>query len=123
MAMIGEILIAEGHLTPDGLQEALDWQVLYGGRLGTNLLELQLTEEQHLAKALGKQLGAEVTWGDLDVDPAVLAAIPKQIADRQEIVPWKMDKRRLKVLCATINVEYLDQLSYKIGRTCVPVVA
>jgi Type II secretion system (T2SS), protein E, N-terminal domain len=123
MAMIGEILVAEGHLAPDGLQEALDWQVLYGGRLGTNLLELKLAEEQYLAHALGKQLGVEVAWGELEIDPAVGGLIPKHVADRQEIVPWKMDKRRLKVLCSAINVAALDELSYKIGKTCVPVVA
>jgi hypothetical protein len=123
MAKIGEVLIREGHLTQEGLEEALDWQVLYGGRLGTNLLELKLVEEEQLARALGKQLGAEVAWGDLSVDPALVSAIPKHIADRQEMVPWKLEKRRLKVLCCEIKLSELDQLSYKTGRTCVPVVA
>src|SRR6267378_1065037 len=123
MAKIGELLMSAGHLTPDGLEEALDWQVLYGGRLGTNLLELKLVEEEQLARALGKQLGAEVAWGDLSVDPALVSAIPKHIADRQEMVPWKLEKRRLKVLCCEIKLSELDQLSYKPGRTCVPVIA
>ena len=123
MPRIGEFLIAEGHLTRDGLEEALDWQVLYGGRLGTNLLELQLTEEEALAHALGKQLGAEVAFGELQVDPAVLGLVPRHVADRQEIVPWVLDKRRLKLLCVEIKVEEFDRLSYKIGRTCVPVIA
>jgi len=57
------------------------------------------------------------------VDPALVPAIPKHIADRQEIVPWKLEKRRLKVLCCEIRVSELDQLSYKTGRTCVPVIA
>ena len=113
----------EGHLTREGLEEALDWQVLYGGRLGTNLLELKLVEEEQLARALGKQLGAEVAWGELQVDPALVSAVPKHVADRQEMVPWKLEKRRLKVLCCEIKVGDLDQLSYKVGRTCVPVVA
>ena len=123
MAKIGEVLIREGHLTQEGLEEALDWQVLYGGRLGTNLLELKLVEEENLARALGKQLGAEVAWGELSVDPALVSAIPKHIADRQEMVPWKLEKRRLKVLCCEIKLSELDQLSYKTGRTCVPVIA
>jgi type II secretion system (T2SS) protein E len=123
MAKIGEVLVRQGHLTQEGLEEALDWQVLYGGRLGTNLLELRLVEEEHLARALGKQLGAEVAWGELRVDPALVPAIPKHIADRQEIVPWKLEKRRLKILCCEIRVSELDQLSYKTGRTCVPVIA
>src|SRR3954468_10168257 len=123
MVKIGEVLIREGHLTQDGLEEALDWQVLYGGRLGTNLLELRLVAEEQLARALGKQLGAEVAWGELAVDPVLIASVPKHIADRQELVPWKLEKRRLKGLCCEINVGNLDQLSYKVVRTCVPVIA
>jgi hypothetical protein len=123
MAKIGEVLIRAGHLTQEGLEEALDWQVLYGGRLGTNLVELRLVEEEQLARALGKQLGAEVAWGDLAVDPSLVSAIPRHVADRHEIVPWKLEKRRLKVLCCEIKVNELDQLSYKTGRTCVPVIA
>src|SRR5258706_3632984 len=123
MGKIGEILISEGHLTQEGLEEALDWQVLYGGRLGTNLLELKVVEEEPLAHALGKQLGAEVVWGSIEVDPTVIGVIPKHIADRQEIVPWKLEKRRLKVLCCQIDVAAFDQLSNKIGRACVPVIA
>src|SRR5438105_9553352 len=111
MAKIGEILITDGHLTQEGLEEALDWQVLYGGRLGTNLLELRLVEEEHLAHALGKQLGAEVAYGDIAVDPSMTGVIPKHIADRQEIIPWKLDKRRLKILCCQIDVAAFDQLS------------
>jgi len=101
---IGEIRSSERHLTQEGLEEALDWQVLYGGRLGTNLLELKLTEEEPLAHALGKQLGAEVAWGQIAVDPSLIGVIPKHIADRQEIVPWKLEKRRLKILCCAIDV-------------------
>lgn len=123
MARIGEVLIREGHLTQEGLEEALDWQVLYGGRLGTNLLELKLVDEERLARALGKQLGAEVAWGELAVDPSLVSAIPTHVADRHEMVPWKLEKRRLKVLCCEIKVNELDQLSWKAGRTCVPVIA
>ncbi|HUJ26279.1 MAG TPA: hypothetical protein VLW85_09690, partial [Myxococcales bacterium] len=123
MARIGEILIADGHLTQEGLDEALDWQVLYGGRLGTNLLELKLVEEEHLAHALGKQMGAEVAWGEIDVDANMIGVIPRHIADRQEIIPWKLDKRRLKILCCQIDVAAFDQLSTKVGRSCVPVIA
>ena len=120
---IGEILLREGHVTEEALEEALDWQVLYGGRLGTNLLELNLLPEEQLARALGKQLGCEVAWGELQPQPEVVALLPKHVADRDEMVPWKMEKRRLKVLCTEIHPEKMDQLGYKIGRVCVPVIA
>jgi len=120
---IGEILIREGHLTQDGLEEALDWQVLYGGRLGTNLLELKLVEEEQVARALGKQLGCEVAWGELQPQHDVIPLFPKHVADRDEMVPWKMEKRRLKVLCTEIHPEKMDQLGYKLARACVAVIA
>src|SRR5258708_35650993 len=120
MAKIGEILISEGHLTQEGLEEALDWQVLYGGRLGTNLVELKLVEEEHLAKALGKQMGAEVVFGDIVIDPSLIGVIPKHIADRQEVIPWKLEKRRLKSLCCLIDVAALRQLAPKPVRASVP---
>src|SRR5258708_2893745 len=123
MAKIGEVLVREGHLNQEGLEEALDWQVLYGGRLGTNLLELKLVEEEQLAQALGKQLGAEVAWGDIAIDPSVIGVIPKHIADQKEIVPWKLERRRLKMLCCQIDVAQFDQLASKVGRAGVPVVA
>jgi hypothetical protein len=120
---IGELLIRDGHLTQEGLQEALDWQVLYGGRIGTNLLELRLVEEKQLAQALGKQLGCETAWGNLDVPFEMIGIIPDHVADRHEMLPWKLEKRRLKVLCTEIKVEQLDQLGYKLGHACIPVVA
>ena len=121
--MLGEFLIADGVLDQDGLQEALDWQVLYGGRLGTNLLELKLIDEAALGRALSKRLGVEVVIGELTIDASLLGAIPKQLCDREEILPWKIEKRRLKLLCAEPKVEVFDELAVKLQRACVPVVA
>jgi hypothetical protein len=120
---IGEILIEQGHLTREGLGEALDWQVLYGGRLGTNLLELRLCEEEQLARGLAKQHGCEVTWGNLEVDPALVVLVPAHVAQRDEMVPWKIERRRLKVLVTRIDPRKLDDLSYKLGKPCAAVVA
>ncbi len=121
--MLGEILIEAGALDQDGLQEALDWQVLYGGRLGTNLLELQLITEAALGAALRKRLGVEVVTGELVVDEAMRDLIPKQVVDKREIIPWKIEKRRLKLLCCAPDIGFLDELAMKLQRSCVAVVA
>ena len=120
---IGEILLRAGQLTQEGLEEALDWQVLYGGRLGTNLLELRLVTEEQLARALGKQLSCEVAWSELQPEHSVIPLLPKEVANRDEMVPWKMEKRRLKILCTEIRLEKMDELAHRLGRTCLPVVA
>jgi hypothetical protein len=121
--MLGEILIEAGALDQDGLQEALDWQVLYGGRLGTNLLELQLINEAALGAALRKRLGVEVVTGELVIDEAMRDLIPKQVVDKREIIPWKIEKRRLKLLCCAPDIGFLDELAMKLQRSCVAVVA
>jgi hypothetical protein len=53
----------------------------------------------------------------------MIGIIPDHVADRHEMLPWKLEKRRLKVLCTEIKVEQLDQLGYKLGHACIPVVA
>ena len=40
MPKLGELLVASGLLTADQVEQALRAQVLWGGRLGTNLIEL-----------------------------------------------------------------------------------
>jgi Type II secretion system (T2SS), protein E, N-terminal domain len=121
--MLGEILIEAGALDQDGLQEALDWQVLYGGRLGTNLLELKLVNEEQLVAALRRRLGVEVLAGEIQLDPAMADLLPRQVVDRREIIPWKIEKRRLKLVCSAPDVGFLDELSVKLQRSCVAVVA
>jgi hypothetical protein len=54
---IGEQLISCGLISPVQLDEALRAQVIYGGRLGTNLVELGHLDLDQLADQLGTQHG------------------------------------------------------------------
>jgi hypothetical protein len=53
--LLGEILLAGGIITAAQLEEALRAQVRYGGRLGTNLVELVGLELDVLAAGLARQ--------------------------------------------------------------------
>jgi hypothetical protein len=55
MARIGELLVAAGELTGQQIEQALRAQVMWGGRIGTNLVELGYIDLDKLANALGKQ--------------------------------------------------------------------
>ena len=73
--LLGEMLLSDGTLRPDQVEEALAAQVINGGRLGTNLVELgHLTEEQ-LARALGKQHGVAAAWGEIVPSPQALSMV------------------------------------------------
>jgi hypothetical protein len=49
------MLVAAGVLTTAQLEEALRAQVMWGGRLGTNLVHLEMIQLDELAKVLGRQ--------------------------------------------------------------------
>jgi hypothetical protein len=83
MSRLGDRLLAAGLLTHEQLEQALRAQVLWGGRLGTNLIELGCIDLDQLATALGKQhalppaLGRHFERADAELQqqfPAELAA-------------------------------------------------
>jgi type II secretion system (T2SS) protein E len=54
---LGERLVAAGLVTREQVDAALQGQVLYGRRLGTNLLEAGAIDEERLGAALAEHLG------------------------------------------------------------------
>jgi len=49
---LGELLVAAGLLTVAQVEQALRAQVMWGGRLGTNIVELHYLELDPLSNAL-----------------------------------------------------------------------
>jgi type IV pilus assembly protein PilB len=67
--LLGECLVANGLITQEQLERALQRQRMTRRFLGEILLELGWVDEQSLLKALGEQFGiAFVHWGDVEVD-------------------------------------------------------
>jgi hypothetical protein len=124
-ANIGDILIRTGVLSRADIEEAVGWQVLYGDRIGTNLLELGLITEESLASTLGKQLGCEWACGELELDPKLVPMVPAAIARRNEVVPWRIDGRKLRMLCISPgeNIALFDEIGHRLGKVVKPVVA
>jgi hypothetical protein len=120
---LGELLVREGKISEADLKEALEAQVIHGGRLGTNLLELGLVDEPTLAAALGKQLGVQHASGKMEPDPKALELISAEEADDRDVLPMRVDPTRVSV--AVLNpgeLGTLDALAFKTGRRVIPVV-
>lgn len=120
---LGQLLLQEKLLTPQGLEEGLESQVVHGGRLGTNLVELGLVTEQDLARVLGQQHGVAAASGEMVPDPRALAAVDLSDADDKDYLPMRMDATRMSV--AMLNprdLATLDMLGFKTGKRVVPVV-
>lgn len=122
---LGERLVSEGKLGPDQVQRALDNQQLVGGRLGTNLLALDLLGEESLLETLGR-LRSTPTASAADlgrISSAVLRSIPEKLARRYRLVPYQVRGKTLMVASMDPgDVLREDEISFLTGfmvRTCV----
>ena len=121
---IGEILVEMRACTARELQAALQTQSIFGGRLGTNLLELGIVDERQLAVALSRAHGLPCLADDDEPDEAAIAAVPAELVERFEVVPLHADDRHLRVaVIDPRNLASLDDLAFATGRKIEPVVA
>src|SRR4051794_19210798 len=95
---LGEILVKQGACSEAAVRDGLKNQIIFGGRLGTNLLEIEAVTEEALARALGKQHGLACLHGPQQLDPAAVALLTPEIADRYDAVPFLLQDRRLALL-------------------------
>lgn len=101
-AKLGEMLLKVGALTKVQLEQVLKAQVIYGGRIGTNLVEMGLVSEEELAHVLSEQSGAPC------VDPSELAELPKdvlklvppELVRKYRVLPLALDGKRLSLAMA-----------------------
>jgi hypothetical protein len=123
MEKIGDLLVRTSACTPEAVQLALESQVILGGRLGTNLLDLGLVSERDLAFALRLRHGVPSAHGDLLIPLEVLAEVPRELASRYGVVPFSLDRRGLLLLtCDPSDLKALDAVSFALGMSTRPVV-
>lgn len=89
MPRLGELLVAAGLLTVKQVEQALRAQVLWGGRLGTNLVELHFLELEPLSKVLSRQhqLPAALARHFEKADPDLQRMLSPDVAEQLLCVP------------------------------------
>src|SRR5262245_55751334 len=99
MPILARLLKDRGIVTERQLQEAIQHQVLYGGRLGTNLYELGFITEERLQEALAKAHGVPALAVDMrEVQPEMVSLIPKAMAARYKVFPYRLRGKTLTLL-------------------------
>lgn len=119
---IGELLVAEGLLDKQELDEALTAQQIYGGRLGTVLVEHGFVHEDDVARLLARQLGVPVAGREdlIEIPPEILALVPQPLAARFGIVPFRFNEARNRVTLAMAdptNLQRSDEIQFALGRS------
>jgi len=79
---ITQYLIDKGYATDDQCSEALQRQVVFGGRIGTNLLELFYITEDQLLEALSHCLHIPIADPEKlqEIAPSLIEQIPEDLA-------------------------------------------
>lgn len=86
---IGEILVKQGLLRPDQLNQAHEEQKKSGGmRLSQILIGLGFLKDNQILRAMEKYYqvpGVEVN--NFEIDPAVVSLVPREVCDRHTLIP------------------------------------
>lgn len=123
---LGEMLVLAGRITPAQLDEALKSQVIFGGRLGTNLIEMGCIDEEELARVLSEKLRVPRADPDelMNISPSIVDAIPLEVVKQCQAVPLRLENRRLFVVMADpSDLPAIDQIAFSTGYVIVPMVA
>lgn len=120
---LGALLLAEKLVTVDQLEEALETQVVHGGRIGTNLIEHGFLKEVDLARTLGRLYNLPFASGEMVPDPAALAVADVRFYDDHDVLPMRIDATRLTLaVLGPGQIEAIDTLAFRAGKRVVPVV-
>lgn len=123
---LGELLIKKDMLTKAQLEEALQAQVIFGGKLGTILIEMGLISEGALAENLAQLLSIPCAQpGQLqDISADVIKIISPELAEKHKVIPVAVNGKKLTLAMADPhNLKSIDEISFRTGYIVKPVLA
>lgn len=122
---LGEALVNAGLITGKQLKEALDRQVVFGGRIDTNLVELRFIDDAKLVLFLANFLNLPAVSPDMvnSIPEDVVNLVSKETIAKYKILPFKIDQHKLHV--AMLNpkdIKGIDDLRFMTGHEIIPYV-
>lgn len=123
---LGELLVKKGILTQAQIEEALQTQVIFGGTLGTILIEMGLINEDPLAEILAQQLSVPCAKpGQLqNISEDVIRIISPELAEKHKVIPVSVNGRNLTLAMENPhNLKSIDEISFRTGYIVRPILA
>src|SRR3954466_11407391 len=122
---IADVLIEDGLLLPNQLEEAISIQKSEGGRLLKILTDRQFVTEQDMAFSMGRCLNTPpVNLGKLSIPEDIMSIVPREMAKANKLVPIARLNGKLFVAMADpTNVLAVDDLKRRVQLEIVPMIA
>src|SRR2546422_9042405 len=122
---IADVLIEEGLLLPNQLEEAIGIQKSEGGRLLKILTERQFVTDQDMAFSMGRCLNTPpVNLSRLRVPEEVMSLVPRDMAKTNKLVPIaQLDGKLFVAMADPTNILAVDDLKRRVQLEIVPMIA
>src|SRR2546430_2505935 len=122
---IADVLIEEGLLLPNQLEEAITIQKTEGGRLLKILTDRQFVTEQDMVFSMGRCLNTPpVNLSRLRVPEEVMSLVPREMAKANRLVPIaRLDGKLFVAMADPTNVLAVDDLKRRVQLEIVPMIA
>jgi type IV pilus assembly protein PilB len=122
---LGEMLIRAGMITQEQLKQAIEVQKKNGGRLGYNLVKLNIVREDDITQLLSEQYGVpSINLRHFEIDQSVIKLIPTEVAQKYMVLPVNRTGATLTIAMADpTNVFAMDDIKFMTGYNVEPVVA
>ena len=122
---LGEVLLANGTITDEELQRALELQKGTKSRLGNVLIDNKIITEEELLNALQMQLGldyVDLTKVRIPVEMAQL--VPKNMAKQYQVIPVRMSRDNLYLAMSDpLNFYAIEDVRKATHKKVIPVVS
>ena len=116
---LGDVLVEQGWLSPEALEEGLEAQAENGERLGQVLVQQKKISEQELLNALALQLDLEVreSIDDKELRFDLVEQLPIQYLKKHEVFPFQSEDGTLRIAVNDpLDLEVLDDLRILFGQ-------
>src|SRR5437016_6277664 len=122
---IADVLIEEGLLLPNQLEEAIGLQKSEGGRLLKILTDRQFVTEQDMVFSMGRCLNTPpVNLSRVRVPEEVISLVPREMAKANRLVPIaRLDGKLFVAMADPTNVLAVDDLKRRVQLEIVPMIA
>jgi type IV pilus assembly protein PilB len=127
---LGEILLEAGIINETQLQQALEYQQMWGQRLGSALVAKGFLSEEMLMRVLGSTLNMPIVdISRIRVAPEVIKIVPQKLAEKYDVVPIALESKGggrqtlIVAMADPLNIEAVDQLKFTTGYNIRPVLS
>ncbi len=123
MSALSSLLVQDLILSVNHVEQILQRQVIYGGDLATNILEMNLVDEVVLSKYLGRVVRLPVFPSEylLSTEPSIIEMLPWKVASERRVIPVRIKDDVVTVVTSgPVPRGTLDELSRLFGMKVEP---